>query len=91
MLALGWEDPLEEGKATHSSLLTWRTLWTEEPGGLWSTGLQRVGHDLSDLAGMSRDAEPPHLFIGHRVSLWEYQVFCALFNWVACLSAMETL
>ena len=32
--SLGWEDPLEEGLATHSSILTWRILWTEEPGGL---------------------------------------------------------
>ena len=31
---LGWEDPLEEGKATHSSIRAWRILWTEEPGGL---------------------------------------------------------
>ena len=42
---LGQEDPLEEGKATHSSTLAWRIPWTEEPGGLQSTGLQRVGHD----------------------------------------------
>ena len=41
----GWEDPLEEGMATHSSILAWRTPWTEEPGGLQSTGSQRVGHD----------------------------------------------
>ena len=41
---LGWEDPLEEGMATHSSILAWRISWTEEPGGLWSTGLQRVSH-----------------------------------------------
>ena len=40
---LGWEGPLEEGMAAHSSLLAWRILWTEEPGGLQSTGLQRVG------------------------------------------------
>ena len=32
--SLGWEDPLEEGLATHSSILAWRTPWTEEPGGL---------------------------------------------------------
>ena len=31
--------------ATHSSIFAWRIPWTEEPGGLWSTGLQRVGHD----------------------------------------------
>ena len=39
------EDPLEEEMATHSSTLAWRILWTEEPGGLQSTGSQRVGHD----------------------------------------------
>ena len=43
--SLGWEDPLEEGMATHSSILAWRVPWTEEPGGLQSTGLHRVGHD----------------------------------------------
>ena len=42
---LGWEDPLEKEMATHSSILAWRIPWTEEPGGLQSTGLQRVGHD----------------------------------------------
>ena len=43
--SLGWEDPLEEGIATHSSILAWRIPWTEEPGGLQSMGSQRVGHD----------------------------------------------
>ena len=42
---LGREDPLEEGMATHSDILAWRIPWTEEPGGLQSIGLQRVGHD----------------------------------------------
>ena len=42
---LGCEDPLEEGMATHSSILAWRIPWTEEPGGLQSIGLHRVGHD----------------------------------------------
>ena len=41
----GWEDPLEEGMATHSSILAWRIPWTEEPAGLQSTGSQRIGHD----------------------------------------------
>ena len=41
--SLGQEDPLE--KETHSSILAWRIPWTEEPGGLQSKGLQRVGHD----------------------------------------------
>ena len=40
--SLGWEDSLEEGMATHSSILAWRVPWTEEPGGLQSMGLQRV-------------------------------------------------
>ena len=43
--SLGWEDPLEKEMATHSSILAWRIPCTEEPGGLQSTGLQRVGHD----------------------------------------------
>ena len=43
--SLGWEDPLEEGMATHSSILVWRIPWTEEPGELQSVGLQRVRHD----------------------------------------------
>ena len=41
----GLEDPLEEGMATHSSIFAWRIPWTEKPGGLWSIGLRRVGHD----------------------------------------------
>ena len=41
----GQEDPLEEGMATHSSVLAWRIPWKEEPGGLQSMGSQRVGHD----------------------------------------------
>ena len=43
--SLGWEDPLEKGMATHSSILAWGIPWTEEPGGLQSMWLQRAGHD----------------------------------------------
>ena len=43
--SLGWEDPLEKGMATHSSILAWIIPWTEEPGGLPSMESQRVGHD----------------------------------------------
>ena len=43
--SLGQEDPLEEGMATHSSVLVWRIPRTEEPGGLRSLGSQRVRHD----------------------------------------------
>ena len=63
--SLGWEDPLEEDLATPSSVLAWRIPWTGEPGGLQSIGLQRVRHNLSDLAhsmdskGMERDQSSP--------------------------------
>ena len=43
--SLGREDPLEKEMATHSSILAWKIPWTEEPRGLQSMGLQRVGHD----------------------------------------------
>ena len=59
MHSLGWEDPLEEGMATHSGVLHWRIPWAEEPGGLQPMGSQRVGHHWRDLAC-------PHCFIlGH--------------------------
>ena len=54
--SLGWEDALEKGMATHSSILTWRISWTEEPGGLHSMGSQElVGHELA--------TKPPPVFI----------------------------
>ena len=43
--SLGWEDPLEQGMTTHSSILAWRTPWTEEFGGLHSMGSPKVRHD----------------------------------------------
>ena len=51
----GWEDPLEKELATHSSILAWKIPWTEEPGRLQFTGLQRVGHDW---------VPSPHLNLG---------------------------
>ena len=48
--SLGWEDPLEEGMATHSSILAWRISWTEGPGGLQSFGSQRV--DMTERLSM---------------------------------------
>ena len=47
--SLDWEDLLEEGMATHSSILAWRIPWTEEPGSLQSMGSHRIGHYWSDL------------------------------------------
>ena len=43
--SLGWDDPLEKGMATPSSILSWKIPWTEEPGGVQSMGSHRVGHD----------------------------------------------
>ena len=47
--SLGWEDPLEKEMATHSSILAWKIPWMEQPGGLRSTGSQRVGHNFTTL------------------------------------------
>ena len=44
--SLGWEDPLEKAMGTHSSILPWEILWTEEPGRLQSKRSQRIGYDL---------------------------------------------
>ena len=51
--SLGWEDSLEKGMATHSSILAWRIPWTEEPGGLQSMGSQRIGHDRATFISRS--------------------------------------
>ena len=48
--SLDQEDPLEEGMATHSSILAWRIPWTEEPGKLQSTGSHRVGYGWNNVA-----------------------------------------
>ena len=45
--SLGGEDPLEDGLATHCSILAWRSPWMEEPGGLQTVGLQGAGHDCA--------------------------------------------
>ena len=55
--SLGQEDPLEKEMATHSSILAWRIPWTEEPGGLQSTGSQRVGHDQETSLSLSLGLE----------------------------------
>ena len=52
--SLDQEEPLEEGMATHSSILAWEIPWTEEPGGLWSTKSQRLGHKWRGSAHMER-------------------------------------
>ena len=52
--SLGWEDPLEEEMAMHSSIPAWEIPWTEEPGGLQSVGSPRVGHDWATSRSRSR-------------------------------------
>ena len=61
---LAWKDPLKKGMATHSSILAWRIPWTEEPGGLQSTGSQRVGHDWATSFSLTIQA-----FVGKVMSL----------------------
>ena len=56
--SLGWENPLEKGMATHSSILAWRIPWTEEPGGLQSIGSQK--HDLIIISNLVEKAMAPH-------------------------------
>ena len=58
--SLGWEDTLEEGMATHSSILAWRIPWTEKPGGLQSMGSERVGHDWATNTATTTCAEYAH-------------------------------
>ena len=67
--SLAWEDPLEKAVATHSSILAWKISWTEEPGGLQSMGLQRVGHSWATtyLFPTCRKAAPPDLSCNHLI------------------------
>ena len=55
---LGWEDPLEKGMASHSSILAWRIPWTEQPGRLQSMGSQKSRTELSDTVEKSQPASP---------------------------------
>ena len=63
--SLGQEDPLEEGMATHSSILAWRIPWTEELGRLQSMGSQGVRHDWSNLACMHTWRHPGSMVSNH--------------------------
>ena len=62
--------PLEEGMETHSSILAWRIAWTEEPGELQSIGLQRTGHNWSDLAQLRISIGTETLHIGSKKGEW---------------------
>ena len=58
---LGWDDPPEKEIATHFSILAWEIPWTEELGGLQSTGSQRVGHDLAFKITIQQQSSLSHL------------------------------
>ena len=82
-----WEGPLEKEIATHSSILTWKTPWIEEPmysglegepGGLPSMGLHRVGHDWSDLAAAAESMESPR--VGHNWVINTHTHYLSLLN-----------
>ena len=95
--SLSQKDPLEEGMATHSSILSWRIPWREEPGGLQSIELQRAGHNWSNLAcsrhkeqcsrfsacgGFSWNASQEDLF--HLV-WWSRHILVNMPEWVASI------
>ena len=84
VLSLGWEGPLEEGMATHSSILAWRIPWTEEPGGLQSTGSQRVGHDGRDLACTHSKAS-----LGTQLS--QSAVYCCFYTFGLDIKILDSL
>ena len=74
VLSLGWEDPLEEDMATHSSILVWRILWTEEPGRLQSMGLQRAGTtEVTELTHAVNAVATSHIWILN-IEMWLVQI-----------------
>ena len=86
--SLGWEDPLEEGMATHSSVPAWRIPWIEEAYRLQSRGLQRVRHDGSDLARTGTDTLTVTITTGYFLSIhtWvllkERNIECVFSNFI---------
>ena len=75
--SLIWEDPLEKERATHSSILAWRTPWTEEPDGLQFMGLQKVGCNLAN--GNNKTFKcwklPLFFFFAHKIILFIFSYF----------------
>ena len=79
--SLDREDPLEKEMATHSSILAWRIPWTEEPGGLQSTGSQRVGHDwVTLLTYLPFDPEIPLLGIHPEKTIIQKNMYTPVFT-----------
>ena len=75
--SLGWEDPLEEKMATHSSILAWKIPWTEKPGRLQSIGLQSFGHNWSNLAHMHSN----QCKVIHKYTIHVYHI-----SYISCIS-----
>ena len=65
--SLGWEDPLEEGMAIHSSILAWRILWTQEPGRLQS----RVAKSWAQLSDLAHSTQMEKIGYTGRMTLWQ--------------------
>ena len=84
--SLGWEGLLEKEMATHSSILAWKILWTEEPGGLQSMGSQRVRHNWVDFTFMSH-FHPLCIF---RVSQEPLYLSCHMHQLLFCLKHHDT-
>ena len=80
--SMSWEDPLEKGMATHSSILTWRIPWTEAPGGLQSMGSHRVGHDQSNWAHHTEIIR----FMKKKIRTMQWASTMALTVWYQCNS-----
>ena len=73
--SLGLEDPLEKGVATHSGILACEIPWTEEPGGLWSLVLRRIGHNwaTNTHTHISLEALSPYRYTGVRTPICEFR------------------
>ena len=78
--SLGWEDPLEKGTTTHSSILAWRIPWTEEPGGLQFMWLQRVRHNWMTFTFHFTDS----LIVVHRLT---FSITCEILGFLGGLDS----
>ena len=83
--SLGRKDPLEEKIGSHSSVLSWRIPWTEEPGGLQSTGSQRVGHQWASKQWRWRGTSC-YVFSSHFYLLFGERLFSSQFLKLGYLS-----
>ena len=90
--SLGWEDPLEKEMATHSSILSWKIPWTEEPGRLQNTGSQRVGHDrATEYTHIYTHTHPARNSFSYWITALMHTSFLpGLQHWCACAHTHST-